>query len=157
MPAYSTSGSDSFVPDPVPPIALGPGDSCYMFGVGPATMTQDVTDANVLPETVVVGERSIAITCTARPGGGAPAGLIIQLFANGNPGGIEVDLQDAGVNAEGFYETPLNAANKITVWTQEGANWVSYAEFQPEAGKFNTLLVVALPNAVKIWAKASYI
>lgn len=160
MPQYATSGSLSLVPNTTLPACLWPGDEAYLFGT--ATLVpgspQKPTDATVAFETVAVGERSIAANLAPRPGGGSPAGVEVRVFANANPGAAEVDVQIANVDADGAYTTPSgSAAYKITVWTQIGAVWVGAADLQPLGAPFMTLNVVANPNAVKFWAKATYV
>jgi hypothetical protein len=142
---------------------LWPGDECYPIGTTPIVpgQSQKPTDANIAFETVALDERmgpaGGAIVLAQRPGGGASPGLMVQVFANANPGAAEIDVQDAAVDADGAYQTPTgSAAYKMTVWTQEGAIWTSFSELIPEA-KFVTLLIVANPNAVAFWAKATYV
>jgi hypothetical protein len=165
MPQHFQSGTEALTPNPVLPAVLYPGDDCYVFGTSfaagqPPTpgIIQAPNDANVQFETVAVDERSIAVNLASRPGGGAAPGVMVMVVANGNPGAAEIDVQDAGIDADGAYETNTSsAAYKMTVWTQEGANWVSWTELQPEGARFITLLCVANPNGVKFTAKISYV
>jgi len=162
MPPYLTSGTSSPVVNGALPTVLWPGDEKYLFGTGPNTpgIIPAPNDANVVYEAVTVGERSIAIALAPRPGGGAPPGLMVQVFANANPGAAEIDVQDAAVDADGAYITPTgSAAYKLTVWTQLGGSgiWTSYAELQPEGAGFITLKVIANPNAVQFTAKVKYV
>lgn len=160
MPPYATSGQETMALNPVLPTVLFPGDEAYVFGTTPFVpgQTQKPNDSNVQFEAVNVDERSIAVQLVARPGGGAPPGVMVQVVANANPGAAEIDVQDAAVDADGAYLTQTtSAAYKMTVWTQEGANWISTTQLQPEGGHFITLLVVANPNAVPFTGKIVYI
>lgn len=160
MPQYATSGSLSLVPNTTPPACLWPGDEAYQFGTSAFVPgnPQKPTDATVQFETVTVAERSIAVNLANRPGGGSPAGVEVRVFANANPGAAEIDVQIANVDADGAYTTPSgSAAYKITVWTQEGNQWVGAADLQPLGAPFMTLNVVANPNAVKFWSKVTYV
>lgn len=160
MPQYATSNSESLAVNTVVPACLWPGDEAYPFGT--ATLVpgspQKPTDATVQFEAVALDERSIAVNLAARPGGGVAPGVEVRVFANANPGAAEVDVQVSNVDADGAYTTPSgNAAYKITAWTQEGNIWVGAADLQPLGAPFMTLLVVANPNAVAFWAKATYV
>lgn len=159
MPAYATTATNSSALNPVPPTVLYPGDDVYVLGTMTAVpgLSQVPNDSNVLPEAVVVGERSIAVGLAPRPGGGSPAGLMVQVVASANPGAAEIDVQDASVDADAFYLTPANAAYKLTSWTQNGTTWVAWTQLQPESGRFTTVKVVANPNAVKFTCKLSYV
>lgn len=165
MGQYNTSGTESFVRNPILPTAMWPGDDVYVWGTSfvagqPPTLgqIQAPNDDNVQFEAVALDERSLAVQLVPRPGGGAPAGCIVQVTANASPGALEVDVQDAGIDADGAYQTNLSSASyKITIWTQEGAVWTAWAELQPEGGRFITLLCVANPNAVSLKAKISYV
>jgi hypothetical protein len=165
MGQYATSGSESFTRNPITPTAMWPGDDVYVWGTSfvagqPPTpgQIQAPNDDNVQFEAVAVDERSLAVYLTPRPGGGAPAGCIVQIIANGNPGVMEVDVQDAGIDADGAYQTNLSsAAYKITTWTQEMNVWTAWAELQPEGAKFISLLCITNPNGVSLKAKISYV
>jgi hypothetical protein len=165
MPPYATSGTESMVPNSVAPAVLYPGDDCYLFGTSYAAgqpptpgIIQTPNDANVQFEAVALDERSIAVSLSPRPGGGAPPGIMVMVTANANPGAAEIDVQDSNIDADGAYETNLSSASyKLTVWTQEGAVWTSWAELQPEGARFISLLCIANPNGVKFTAKLSYI
>jgi hypothetical protein len=166
MPAYLTSGNGTLTVNSAPPTALMPGDEKYLFGTSVAAgvsptagAVQNPNDTNVVFETLTVGERSIAIQLVPRPGGGAPAGVMVQVFANANPGASEIDIQDAAIDADGAYVTPNNAAYKLSVWTQVGgtAFWTASAEIQPEGSRFITLKCIANPSAVGFTAKVVYV
>lgn len=142
------------------PAALWPGDEFYPFGTAALVpgSPQKPTDATVQFEAVVLNERSVAACLVPRPGGGVAGGVEVRVFANANPGAAEIDVQVANVDADGAYTTPAgSAAYKITAWTQEGAVWVGAADLQPLGAPFLSLLVVANPNAVSFWAKATYV
>lgn len=159
MPPYQTSGTGNLTLNPAAPTVLQQGDDFYPFGVvNPAPGQQSKpNDSNVQFEAVTVGERSIACQLNYGPAR-SPGAVIVQVFANANPGAAEIDIQDAGVDADGAYATPTgSAAYKLTAWTQLGAsaNYMAYAEINPEAGRFVTLKVIANPNAVQFWGKLS--
>lgn len=159
MPAYQTSGGETLTVNPVAPVGLAPGDEVYVFGTKTYVPgeVQKPNDANVQFEAVQVDERSIAVALQPRPGGGSPPALMVQVSANGNPGSAEIDVQDAAVDADAAYQTPNNAAYKITTFTQEGAIWTGYTELLNELGRFVTLLIVANPNGVSWTAKIVYV
>jgi hypothetical protein len=160
VPAYNTSGTESLAVNPVLPSVLLPGDQKYLFGTTPYLPGQvsEPNDANVVTEAVILDERSIAIQLAPRPGGGAPPGLHVIAIASANPGAAEIDIQDAGIDADGAYQTQTTSpAYKMTVWTQEGPVWVASTQLQPEGGKFLTALIVANPNAVSFIVKAMYV
>lgn len=166
MPKYATSGSASILPNTVLPTSLWPGDECYVWGLsyvlatGPTPgQVQQPNDTNVLGEVVNVGDRSVAVALAARPGGGAPAGLMVQISATADPGASEIDVQDAAVDADGAYLTSsASTSYKLTAWTKQSANlWTAWTELQPEGGRFVSLKCIANPNAVKFTAKLVYV
>jgi len=160
LPQYQNSGLETMALNPILPTVLLPGDETYVFGTMVYTpgQSQKPNDSNVVFEAVTLDERSIAVTLAPRPGGGTPPGVMVQIVANANPGVAEIDVQDAAVDADGAYETQTTStAYKLTVWTQEGAVWISTTQLQPEGGHFITLLVVANPNAVSFTAKIIYV
>jgi hypothetical protein len=161
MPAYNTSGTGNTTLNPVLPTVLYPGDSKYVFGVGPNNPGQIPTpnDSNVIAEAVVVGERSIAIALAPRPGGGAPPGIQVQVIASANPGAAEIDVQDASVDADGAYITQTtSAAYKITTWAAlPNTTYIGTTELQPEGTAFVSLKVIANPNGVNFTAKITYV
>lgn len=161
MPAYATSGTGSMTPNTTPPSALWPGDELYLFGTAPAIPGNPTkaTDANVVTETVTVGERSIAVALAPRPGGGAAPGVMVQVIASANPGVAEIDVQDAAVDADGGYLTPTGStAYKITTWTAlPSGQYIGTTELQPEGGRFVSLKVIANPNSVTFTAKLTYV
>lgn len=160
MPQYTNSGLETLAVNPTLPVVLWPGDEAYQFGTTPIVpgQSQKPTDANVQFEVVALDERSIAVALAPRPGGGGPGGVEVRVFANANPGAAEIDVQVANVDADGAYTTPSgSAAYKITVWTQEGNQWVGAADLQPLGAQFMTLLVVANPNGVSFWSKVTYV
>jgi hypothetical protein len=165
MPVYFNSGTGNLVRNPVLPTVLMPGDEKYLFGtVGanpiPGT-SQNPTDDNVVTEAVTVNERSISVQLGARPGGGSPAGVMVQAIASANPGAAEIDVQDAAVDADGAYLTQsTSTAYKITTWTALGdgsGRYIGTTELQPEGGRFISLKVIANPNAVSYTAKIIYV
>lgn len=165
MGKYFTSGTGLLTLNPVLPTALYPGDDVYVWGTSfvagqPPTPGQIQTpnDTNIQFEAVTVGERSLAVALAPRPGGGV-AGVMVQLRASANPGVMEVDVQDAGVDADGSYITDtVSAAWKITVWTLAGdGTYVAWTELQPEGGRFISLKCITNPNAVTLTAKVSYV
>jgi hypothetical protein len=160
MTQYANSGLETLAVNPVAPVGLAPGDEVYVFGTKvyvPGEVAKP-NDTNVQFETVVVDERSIAVTLMPRPGGGSPPAIIVQVSTNANPGAAEIDIQDAAVDADGAYETPTGStAYKITTFTQENAIWTAFAEISPAIGRFITLLIVANPNAVAWTAKICYV
>lgn len=165
MPKYP-GAIGSLIPDPAPynsPAALWPGDEKYLFGTAPTTpgTLQTPNDTNVLQETVAVGQSSIAVALAARPGGGAPAGIMVQLTFSGNPGASEFDIQDAAIDADGAYITPSSStAYKISAFTAlPSGQYTAYAELQPEGGRFVRLNCVAFANTatVKMAAKIVYV
>jgi hypothetical protein len=155
LPIYNGSGSNSLTRNPVPPTVLYPGDSKYLFGVSPNTPGTISTpnDDNVEAETLVDGNASIAICLAPRPGGGAPPGLMVQVFMTADPGAAEVDVQDAAVDADGAYIT----VDQITVFTNNGSVYVAWTELEPEAGAFIRVACVLNPNAVSMVVKATYV
>ena len=162
MPQYANNLAGNLTVNPVLPAALLPGDEAYLFGTAVLTpgQSQKPNDANVQFEVVTVNERSIAVCLVSRPGGGAAPGIMVQVFANANPGAAEIDVQDAAVDADGAYLTPSgNTAYKLTTWTQLGNSgiYTAFAELEPETGPFVTLKVIANPNAVSFWAKVKYV
>lgn len=147
------------------PTGLYPGDEKYVFGLAQAEgspptpgQIQAPNDSNVQFETVVVGERSIAVAISPRPSGGPP-GLMVQITADADPGAAEFDVQDAAIDADAAYITPLTSpAYKITSWTAAGnGQFTAWTELQPEGGRFVTLKCIARPNAVKFKAKIAYV
>ena len=164
MGAYASSGSNSLVPNSVLPACLWPGDEIYVLGLSYVLATGPTpgqilapNDSNVLFEAVTIGERSLAVALAPRPGGGAPPGLMVQVTANADPGASEIDIQDSAVDADGAYLTPAGASYKLTAWTNNGAVYTAWAEFQPESGPFVSLKVVLNPNTVKFTAKLKYV
>src|SRR5580700_11374290 len=99
MPKYFNSGLGTMTVNPVPSTGLLPGDEKYLWGTSGIPPTpgqiQAPNDSNVVTEAVAVNERSIAIQLVPRPGGGSPAGLMVQVIASANPGAAEIDVQDA--------------------------------------------------------------
>src|ERR1700682_5707453 len=135
MPQYATSGSGSMTLNPVLPAVLWPGDTAYVWGAtntnpgfgqadaaaSPPGQIAASNDGNVHFEDVGKGARIIAVQLATRPGGGAPPGCMVQVFANGNPGAAEVDIQDAAIDADGAYLTNTSSTiYKLTTWTQVG-------------------------------------
>lgn len=164
MGQYQTSGTNTLVPNPYPPASMWPGDDVYVLGLsyvlanGPTPgQILAPNDSNVLFEAVTIGERSLAVCLAARPGGGAAPGLIVTVNASANPGASEIDVQDAGIDADGAYLTPSGAAYKFTAWTNNGGIYTAWTELQPESGRFVSLKVIANPNGVKFTAKLSYV
>jgi hypothetical protein len=166
MPAYATSNTGNVTLNPVIPAALWPGDSAWLFGTSfvagqPPTpgIIQAPNDTNIQFEAVTVNERSIAVSLASRPGGGAPPGVSILVWANANPGAMEVDIQNSPMDADGFYLTPAGTSYKITTWTQVGGsnNWFAWVELEPLSDVFVTLKVISNPNSVKLAAKLNYV
>lgn len=167
MPAYATSGTGNLTLNPVIPAALWPGDDLWLFGTSfaagqPPTpgIIQAPSDANVIFEAAAVGERSIAASLASRPGGGAPSGASIFVWASGNPGVMEVDVQLSPIDADGAYLLPTGTSYKITAWTGPvGPNnqYFAWTELQPLGDVFVTLKVITNPNGVKLAAKLNYV
>jgi hypothetical protein len=158
MPTYATSGTGSLSYNTVPPGALWPGDSSYLWGTGPG-LGQAVDDSNVQPETVAVNSRSLSAALSPRPGGGAPAGISVLVIASANPGAAEVDIQTSPSDSDGSYLTPTgSSAFKLTTWTAAaGGQFVSWAELQPLSDHFVSLKLIANPNGVKFTGKLVYV
>lgn len=160
MPQYANSGTNSLTLNPVSPIGLQVGDEAYVLGTTPLVpgQSQKATDSNVVFEAVAIGERSLAVTFQARPGGGSPPAIQVQVNASANPGAAEIDIQDAAIDADGAYLTPTGSASyKLTTWTQNDAIFTAWAEISPEVGRFSSLKIVANPNAVSFAAKYVYV
>lgn len=159
MPQYATSNTGQLTANTAPPTVLWPGDEFYPFGTTPFVpgQQQKPTDANVAFEAVTLNERSISCALAPRPGGGAPPGIMVQVFASAAPGAAEIDVQDSAVDADGAYLTPTNVNFKLTTWTQNGSVFTAWAELEPEAGAFVSLKVIANPNGVNFWAKIKYV
>lgn len=172
MPKYATSGSGSLVPNSVLPAVMSPGDHVYVWGTSVAAgnpptpgQIQAPNDYNVIKEVVVAGERSIAVALNARPGGGTPASVIVQITASANPGAAEIDVQDAAIDADGAYITPVPLGGgtnpwKINSWTGplgDGVSYTAWAELSPEIGPFTTLKCISNPNGVNFAAKYIYV
>ena len=168
MTAYANSGLGTMLLNPILPTILWPGDEKYVFGTSVAAglsptpgISQAPNDSNVIPEAVVLGERSIAVALAPRPGGGAVPGVMVQLIASANPGVAEIDVQDAAVDADGAYLTQTTStAYKMTVWTaltDGSGRYISTTQLQPEGGHFITLKVVLNPNAVSYSGKIVYV
>jgi hypothetical protein len=158
MPQYQNNGLNNLAVNPAPPVALRPQEVAYLLGTA-TTAGQPISDSNISFEAVTVGERSIAAMLAARPAAGNAPGLRVQVVARANTGAAEIDVQDAGVDAEGAYATPTGSATyKLTTWTALGGGlFMAFAELVPETGPFVTLKVIANPNAVSYWAKVTYV
>ncbi len=154
--------------NPTLPTVLYPGDDKYLFGTSVAAgapptpgQIQAPNDSNIVLEAVAVGERSIAVALAPRPGGGAVAGIMVEVIASANPGVCEIDVQDAGIDADGAYLTQTTStAYKITVWTaltDGSGRYVGYTQLQPEGGRFISLKCITNPNGVSFAAKLSYV
>ena len=170
MPQYATSGSGSLVPNNCLPSVLFPGDQKYVWGLSVAAgqpptpgQIQTPNDANVIQEAVAALSRSLAVALAPRPGGGAPASLMVQITASANPGAAEIDVQDAGIDADGAYITPVPLGGgtnpwKINTWTAIGGGlYTAWAELSPDVGPFVTLYCVSNPNGVKFAGKIVYV
>lgn len=167
MGQYANSGKGTMAVNPILPAALYPGDDIYILGTSfvagqPPTPGQIQTpnDSNVNFEAFAIGARSLAVVLASRPGGGAPPGVIIQITANANPGVMEIDVQDAAIDADGAYLTNASATNawKITTWTATNdGKWTAWTELQPEGTRFMSLKCITNPNAVSLTAKVSYV
>lgn len=167
MGKYNDSGTGNNTLNPIIPASLWPGDEAYVWGTSfvagqPPTpgIQQAPNDTNVQFEAVAVGSRSLAVALAPRPGGGAPAGIAVLIVANGNPGVMEVDVENAPADADGIYEVPSAAAYKITTWNGPiGPNgyYNAYAELQPAGDRFVSLECITNPNSVKLTAKISYV
>lgn len=159
MGQYATSGTSNVTLNPVLPAAMWPGDGVYVWGTNsvPGTIPAP-NDANVQFEAVAVGERSLAVALAPRPGGGSAAGIAVIVQANANPGVMEVDIQNAPIDADGIYLTP-SATYKLTVWTGPDADgsYFSIAELQPESDNFVSLKCITNPNGVNLKAKIVYV
>lgn len=165
MGQYNTSGTGLTTLNPVLPASLWPGDEVYLWGttgsIPPAGQIQAPNDSNVVFEAVTVGERSLAANLASRPGGGSAPGVAVLVTANGNPGVMEVDIQNAPVDADGVYQTPTGSSvYKITTWNGPvgpQGYYNAYVELQPLADRFLTLKCITNPNAVKLTAKVIYV
>lgn len=158
MPPYATSGQGTVALNTALPTVLQQGDDFYPFGTAPYTpgAISKPNDTNVQFESVSIGERSIAWTIDHGPAQ-APRSLFVQAFASANPGAAEIDIQDAGIDADGAYATPATGNKLGTTWTQVGASGVYTAQVATtqEVGKFSSLKVIANPNAVQFWVKVN--
>jgi hypothetical protein len=79
---------------------------------------------------------------------------------NGNPGVMEVDIQNAPMDADGAYLLPTGATYKITSWTGPVGPknyYFAWAELQPVGDDFLRIKVITNPNGVLIAAKVNYI
>jgi len=164
MPKYNDSGTGNLTLNPVLPAALYPGDSVWLLGTSAAAgqpptpgIIQAPSDTNVLPEAVVIGERSLAAVMASRPGGGAPAGASLIVIASANPGVCEVDLQTAPMDADGAYVT--QTANKISTWVgpSPAGTYVGVLEVASLNDAFASVKIITNPNAVKFAAKLVYV
>lgn len=168
MGQYATSGTGSTVLNTVLPAVLWPGDEVYVWGTAQAAgaaptpgQIQAPNDSNVVMEAITVGERSLAAALAPRPGGGYPPGIAVLITLSANPGVMEIDVQNAPMDADGVYQTPTGSAvYKITTWngpTGPSNLYNAYVELEPESDRFVTLKCITNPNGVKATAKISYV
>ncbi len=130
--------------------ALSPGASVFLFGL-PVTTPPIISDSNVTPEAVAVGEASAAACIDTGGVRTGPPSVGVELQFSGAPGAFEVDVQEADTDADAFYVTPTNATYQITA--VNAATQIARADLSPTGGKFIRLYVKALANPVNLRAK----
>lgn len=127
MPNYPFAANSSTVCPPCP--SLYPGDQINLFNA----------------EQPSVPQRSISIALPKLPLGLASASVTIQISFSGAPGSYEIDIQEADIDADIYYQNA--ASGNIT--TAPGSNNTVRADLSVNA-KFLTALLKTRTNAVNV-------
>lgn len=125
-----------------------PGDSIYVFGTGPAGVSQSyIADSDVVSEAASAGatQRSLAVCLAPVAGIAGPPMMTVEIRFPSAPGANEkIEIQEADTDADGLYITPSNAAYTVTIFT----NNIARVDLSPTGGKFLSILRTKGANAV---------
>jgi hypothetical protein len=134
------------------PVALGLGESVYVWGKLASTYTQTpINETNIASELIIANVASIAVNLSPLGSGSTPM-VTVEIQFDANPGTFEIDVQEADTDADGFYITPTSGT--YTIAAVNSTTFVVRADFSPTGGKFFRLFMKTLEVAtVKVRGK----
>jgi hypothetical protein len=152
MPLYPGVAGTNTIPAQTP-ASLRAGEQIYLVGTAPSGQVPPPNDSNVVGESFVTGNASVAFTMLGPSSASYAPSVSIQIQFSGAPGIFEIDIQEADTDADNFYILPTGStAYKIT--SVNATTFTAFADLIPTGGRFMRIKVVSLANAVTLICKA---